>query len=151
MGSRYPGLASILSDPADGTSTQVQGLDAVPASQRPTIEEVNIVHLAWDVMVGIATLLFLLSAWYALVWLFRRDFPKPRLFLWLASGAGVASVVALEAGWVVTEVGRQPWIVYGYMKVEQAATSNQGVWAMFLVILGLVRRRRRHPHPDPAA
>ena len=47
------------------------------------------------------------------------------------------SVVALEAGWVVTEVGRQPWIVHGYMKVEQAATSNQGVWAMFLIVLAL--------------
>ncbi len=136
-GFAIPGLASILSDPADGTSTRVQGLDAVPANERPTIEEVNVVHLAWDVMVGLATLLFLLSAWYALSWLFRRDFPKSRLFLWLASGAGVASVVALEAGWVVTEVGRQPWIVSGYMKVEQAATSNEGVWAMFLVILAL--------------
>ena len=47
------------------------------------------------------------------------------------------SVVALEAGWVVTEVGRQPWIVHGYMKVEQAATSNEGVWAMFLIVLAL--------------
>ena len=57
-GFAIPGLASILSDPSTGTSTVVQGLDSVPASQRPTDAEVNVVHLAWDVMVGMATLLF---------------------------------------------------------------------------------------------
>jgi cytochrome d ubiquinol oxidase subunit I len=136
-GLAIPGLASWLSDPSDGTSTVVQGFDSVPASQRPTNGEINMVHLAWDVMVGMATLLFLLSAWYALAWVFRRDIPKTRLFLWVAAGAGVAAVVALEAGWVVTEVGRQPWIVHNYLKVTQAATTNSGVWATFLVILGI--------------
>jgi cytochrome d ubiquinol oxidase subunit I len=82
-------------------------------------------------------LLFLLSAWFGVVWLFRRNLPKPKLFLWLAAAAGVLSVVALEAGWVVTEVGRQPWIVVDYMKVTQGATSNEGVWITFLVVLGL--------------
>jgi cytochrome bd ubiquinol oxidase subunit I len=55
----------------------------------------------------------------------------------VASCAGVLSIVAMEAGWVVTEVGRQPWIVSNYMKVEDAATSNEGVWITFLVILVL--------------
>ena len=45
--------------------------------------------------------------------------------------AGVLSVIALEAGWVVTEVGRQPWIVYEYMKVEDAVTETPAVWIMF--------------------
>ena len=112
----------------------VKGLDSVPASERPTYAEANIVHLAWDVMVGMATLLFLLAAWYALSWLFRRDNPKLKLFWWLAAAAGVGSILALEAGWVVTEVGRQPWIVFDYYKVKQAATPNQGVWATFLII-----------------
>jgi len=132
-----PGLASILSDPSTGTSTVVQGLDSFPANARPTYQEVNVVHLAWDIMVGLATLLFLLSAWYALSWLFRRRMPRSKLFLWIASFAGVAAILALEAGWVVTEVGRQPWIVFDYMKVDAAATTNQGVWITFLVILGL--------------
>ena len=52
-----------------------------PTDERPTIREVNIVHLAWDVMVGLGTLLFLLSVWYWLSWLFRRDMPKTKLFL----------------------------------------------------------------------
>jgi cytochrome d ubiquinol oxidase subunit I len=88
-------------------------------------------------MVGIATLLFLLSLWYALTWLFKKRMPKSKWFLRAASVAGIASVLALEAGWVVTEVGRQPWIVSGYMQVEQAATTNQGVWITFLVVVGI--------------
>jgi cytochrome bd ubiquinol oxidase subunit I len=132
-----PGLASILSDPADGTSTQIQGLDSFPADSRPTTSEVNAVHLAWDVMVGIATMLFLLSAWYGLTWLFRRRMPKSKWFLRAASIAGVAAVISMEAGWVVTEVGRQPWIVRNYLKVEDAATTNGGVWVTFLVVLAI--------------
>jgi len=107
----------------------------VPASERPTNAEVDVVHLAWDAMVGLATLLFLLALWYLGTWVFRRRMPKSSLFLWVAAAAGVLSVVTLEAGWVVTEVGRQPWIVRNYMKVEQAATGNTGVWATFLAVL----------------
>ena len=133
-GIEIPGLASWLSDPSEGTSTVVEGLDTVPADERPTISQVNTVHLAWDVMVGLGTLLFLLSAWYWLCWIFRRDMPKSRWFLRIASVAGVASVVTMEAGWVVSEVGRQPWIVYNHMKVEDAATANTGVWVTFVVV-----------------
>jgi cytochrome d ubiquinol oxidase subunit I len=130
-----PGLASWLSDPSTGTSTVVQGLDTVPEDERPTINEVNTVHLAWDVMVGIGTLLFLLSVWYWVCWIFRRDMPRSKLFLRIASCAGVAAIVCLEAGWTVSEVGRQPWIVYNLMKVENAATANTGVWIMFVLVI----------------
>jgi cytochrome d ubiquinol oxidase subunit I len=130
-----PGLASWLSDPSTGKGTVIRGLDTVPQDERPTTREVNTVHLAWDVMVGIGTLLSLLSAWYGLSWLFRRDLPKSKWFLRVASGAGIAAIIAMEAGWVVTEVGRQPWIVYGHMKVDEAATTNEGVWATFLAVL----------------
>jgi cytochrome d ubiquinol oxidase subunit I len=136
-GIAIPGLASWLSDPSTGTSTVVQGLDSFPADERPTTREVNTVHLAWDVMVGLGTLLFLLSAWYWVSWIFRRDMPRSRLFLWIASGAGVAAILAMEAGWVVTEVGRQPWIVRGHMKVEDAATTNEGVWITFIVVAAI--------------
>jgi cytochrome d ubiquinol oxidase subunit I len=61
--------------------------------------------------------------------------PQSKLFLWIAAAAGVLSVITLEAGWVVTEVGRQPWIVRDYMKVEDAATGNTGVWITFLAVL----------------
>ena len=136
-GIKIPGLASWLSDPTTGKSTVIEGLNAFPISSEPTDREVNVVHLAWDVMVLLGTALFLLSVWYGLSWLFRRRMPKSRLFLWCASAAGVTSILALEAGWVVTEVGRQPWIVHNYMKVDQAATTNGGVWITFLIITAL--------------
>jgi cytochrome d ubiquinol oxidase subunit I len=61
--------------------------------------------------------------------------PKSKLFLLIATAAGVLSVVTLEAGWVVTEVGRQPWIVRNYMRVEDAATANTGVWVTFVAVV----------------
>ena len=152
-----------MSDPSDGTATVVQGLDSVPADERPTTSQVNTVHLAWDIMVGLGTLLFLLSAWYWLCWIFRRDMPRSRWFLRIASAAGVASVITMEAGWVVSEVGRQPWIVYDLMKVEDAATANTGVWITFVLvtilyaglgittILILLKMSKRYRERDPAA
>ena len=132
-----PGFASWLSDPSTGRATVVQGLNTVPADQRPTVPEVNTVHLGWDVMVGLGTLLFLLAVWYAVVWVARRRVPRGKWFLRAAACSGVAAVVAMEAGWVVTEVGRQPWIVYGYLKVENAATTNTGVWVLFTGVVVL--------------
>ena len=127
-----PGVASILSDPSTGTATVIKGLDEVPPEDRPTFQQANIVHLAWDVMIGLATLLFLVSLYYGGHWLIRRRMPDGRWFLRIASACGVLSVLSLEAGWVVAEVGRQPWIVYNYMKVEDAATANTYVWVTFI-------------------
>jgi cytochrome bd ubiquinol oxidase subunit I len=153
-----PGLASILSDPADGTSTVVMGLNEIPAQDRPTNRTVNVTHLAWDVMVGLGTLLFLVSLWWWASWIFRRDMPASRWFLRVAATTGVLAVVAMEAGWTVSEVGRQPWIVWELMKVEDAATANTGIWVTFigvvvlyaglgvttvLVLRGMSRRYRR--------
>jgi cytochrome d ubiquinol oxidase subunit I len=132
-----PGLASWLSDPSTGKATIVQGLNTVPVTNQPTLAEVNVVHLSWDIMVGLGTFLALLSVWYALSWLIRRDMPKSRWFLRIAASTGVLAVITMEAGWVVTEVGRQPWIVYNLMKVEAAATGNTGVWLTFLGVLAL--------------
>jgi cytochrome bd ubiquinol oxidase subunit I len=133
-GIAIPGLASWLSDPSTGRATVVQGLDSVPADQRPTIREVNIVHLCWDLMVGLGTLLFLFTLWYWASWIFRRDMPQSRWFLRGAAVTGVLSVVTMEAGWIVSEVGRQPWIVYNKMRVADAATTNDGVWITFIAV-----------------
>jgi cytochrome bd ubiquinol oxidase subunit I len=132
-----PGLASILSDPADGTSTVVMGLNDIPAEDRPTNRTVNATHLAWDVMVGLGTLLFLLTLWWWASWVFRRRMPQSRWFLRAAATTGVLAVVAMEAGWTVSEVGRQPWIVWELMKVDQAATANTGIWVTFLGVVVL--------------
>ena len=147
-----PGLASWLSDPSTGTSTVVQGLDTVPADERPTDPQVNTVHLAWDVMVGLGTLLFLLSVWYG------AELAVPAGHAAAAAGscaspraAGVLSVITMEAGWVVSEVGRQPWIVYNQMKVEDAATGNTGVWITFVAVVVLYVGARRDDDPRAAA
>jgi len=153
-----PGLASILSDPSTGTSTVVMGLNQIPADDRPTNRTVNATHLAWDVMVGLGTLLFLLTLWWWASWIFRHRMPQGRWFLRIAAATGVVAVVAMEAGWTVSEVGRQPWIVWELMKVEDAATANTGIWLTFvgvvllyvglgvttvLVLRGMSRRYRR--------
>jgi cytochrome d ubiquinol oxidase subunit I len=63
--------------------------------------------------------------------------PQSRWFLRAAAASGVLAVVAMEAGWVVTEVGRQPWIVYGLMRVDDAVTANTGVWITFFAVVAL--------------
>ncbi|MDA9293162.1 cytochrome ubiquinol oxidase subunit I, partial [bacterium] len=132
-----PGFASFLSDPGTGRSTVIQGLDSFPSDAIPTVRQVNTVHLAWDVMIGLGTLMFLVALWWGGTWLFRRDMPQSKLFLWVASSLGVVSVICMEAGWIVSEVGRQPWIVYELMTVEEAATENTGVWITFIGFVGV--------------
>ena len=136
-GLRIPGMASWLSNPSTGSATVVQGLDTVPVEDQPTLAQVNTVHFAWDVMIGLGTALFGLAAFYGGYWLLRRRIPRSRWFLRIAAASGVLSVITMEAGWGVTEVGRQPWIVYDYMKVEDAATGNTGVWITFFAVLAL--------------
>ena len=82
-------------------------------------------------MVGIGTALMLLVLWFAFVWWRKRELPQTVWFLRAAAVSGVAAIAALEAGWIVTEVGRQPWIVNGHMKVEDAVTDAQGLWFVF--------------------
>lgn len=164
-GIRIPGLTSILSDPSTGTSTVVMGLQQVPAGNRPTNATVDATHFAWDVMVGVGTLLFLVTLWWWASWLFRRNMPRSRWFLRVAASTGVLGVIALEAGWTVSEVGRQPWIVWELMKVQEAATANTGIWVTFvgvvvlylglavttvLVLRGMSRRFRRQDEEQDA-
>ena len=134
-GVSIPGLDSFLA--GFSRDTRVEGLTATPARDRPTIREANIAHFAFDTMVGIATLLLGLSSWYALAWVRRRDIPRARWFYRCAAVAGVLSIVALEAGWVTAEVGRQPWIVYEQMRVSAAVTDIGAgpIWTSFAVIV----------------
>ena len=122
-----PGLDSFLV--GWSTDTVVKGLDQIPDDEQP--KPLTLLHTAFDVMVGIGTALMLLVLWFAWVWWRRRDLPQTVWFLRAAAASGVAAVVALEAGWIVTEVGRQPWIVQGYMTVEEAVTGAQGLWWVF--------------------
>jgi cytochrome d ubiquinol oxidase subunit I len=128
-----PGLDSFLV--GWSTSTQVTGLDSVPPDDRPPAN--TMLHLSFDAMVGICSALIVLALWLGVVWWRRRDFPQSRWFLRATALSGVASVVALECGWIVTEVGRQPWIVYNVMRTSDAVTQANGVWVTFALIVVL--------------
>jgi cytochrome bd ubiquinol oxidase subunit I len=117
------------------TSTQVTGLDSVPPDDRPPAN--TLLHWSFDTMVGICTMLIGLAAWLAIGWWRKRDFPQSRWFLRACAVSGVASIVALECGWIVTEVGRQPWIVYNVMRTSDAVTQASGVWVTFSLVLAI--------------
>jgi cytochrome bd ubiquinol oxidase subunit I len=128
-----PGLDSFLV--GWSTSTQVTGLDSVPSDDRPPAN--TMLHLSFDAMVGICSALIVLALWLGVGWWRRKDFPQSRWFLRATALSGVASVVALECGWIVTEVGRQPWIVYNVMRTSDAVTQANGVWVTFALIVVL--------------
>jgi cytochrome d ubiquinol oxidase subunit I len=135
-----PGFASWLSDPSEGTSTVVTGLNSVPASDRPSLGAVNTMHLAWDFMIGAGTLLTGLALWYAiLMWRRRHRLGEMRWFLRAAAIAPLLAYVAIESGWIITEVGRQPWVVYKILRTADAVTDigAGAVWTSFGVIIGL--------------
>src|SRR3954466_11049605 len=117
------------------TSTQVTGLDSRPPDDRPPAN--TMLHWAFDTMVGICTMLIALGAWLGFVWWRKRDIPKTPWFLRAVAVSGVSAVIALECGWIVTEVGRQPWVVYNILRTEDAVTQADGVWITFTVIVGL--------------
>jgi cytochrome d ubiquinol oxidase subunit I len=117
------------------TSTQVVGLDSVPADDRPP--DNTMLHWAFDTMVGICSVLILLALWLGIGWWRKKDFPQSRWFLRATAVSGVAAVVALECGWIVTEVGRQPWIVYNVMRTSDAVTHASGVWLTFAAVVVL--------------
>lgn len=129
---RIPDGLSLLThlDP----NAKITGLDTVPVAQRPPV---NPVHLSFDVMVGIGIVLVVLAGWSAWSWWRYRALPERRAFLVVAAAAGPLAAVALEAGWVTTEVGRQPWIVYHVMPVDQAVNTAPGLWVGLPVLLAV--------------
>jgi cytochrome d ubiquinol oxidase subunit I len=145
--------------------TQVTGWSTVPPALRPPMP--TLIHLSFDLMVGIGSAMLLWAVWLAVCWWRRRDLPRGRPgTVFLAGGAlsGVAAVAAMEAGWVVTEVGRQPWTVYHVLTTSQAATTAGGVPATLgatLVIYGAltvgtfgilwVMKRRWDQRAEPVA
>jgi len=132
-GLRIPYVDSLLV--GFGPGTKVTGWDTVPPAERPPV--VWLIHLCFDVMVGLGFLLLLAGLWAAYEWWRRRRLPPQRLFWLLGAVSGVAAIVAMECGWVVTEVGRQPWVVYRLLTTAAAATTNGGVIASLTLVIAL--------------
>lgn len=107
---------------------EVRGLDAVPRTDWPPV---LVTHLAFQAMVGLGTLMALASLWVMLCWVRRRDVVANRPLLTVLAWLMPAGFLAVEAGWVVTEVGRQPWIIQGVMRTATAVTPMPGLAVPF--------------------
>jgi cytochrome d ubiquinol oxidase subunit I len=127
-----PGMLSFL---AHGNFTaEVKGLDQVPVKDRPPV---MITHIAFQIMVGIGFLLALASVLYLLFsWRWPGMLVKTGWLKFIALTTPLG-FIAVEAGWTVTEVGRQPWIIYGVMRTEDAVSSMPGLRYSFYVILAV--------------
>ena len=112
----------------------VEGLDRVPRADRPPVA---VVHFAFQAMIGAGLFLLAISAWVGRSLVFRRKLPASRSFLWMVLIAGPLAGVGLEAGWVVTEVGRQPWIVQEMMRTREAVTDAPGIGWAFAAALAI--------------
>jgi cytochrome d ubiquinol oxidase subunit I len=146
-----PRLLSLLA--FHNPNAVVKGLSIVPLDDDPPV---NVVRFAFQTMVGIGTLLALLGLVYLYLHFRRRGLPR-----WLLAAvvaAGPLSVVALIAGWITTEVGRQPWIVYDVMRVDQAVTGARGIpvgygtlvvvyLILAAIVVAILRRLARVPLP----
>jgi cytochrome bd ubiquinol oxidase subunit I len=156
-GIAIPKLLSFLAfhDP----NATVQGLDAVPENDRPPV---NVVRVAFQTMVGIGTLLAMIGVAFLAVRVRRKRLPESTWFYRALVIAGPLSVVALICGWVTTEVGRQPWVVYDVMRTSQAVTGAGGIpvgyATLALVYLGvgigvawILRRLARAPLELPSS
>jgi cytochrome bd ubiquinol oxidase subunit I len=157
FGIRIPRLLSTLAfhDP----NATVKGLDTVPPADRPPV---NGVRLAFQAMVGIGTLLAVLGVVTVLVRWRRGRLPDSPWFYRAVAAAGPLSLVALIAGWLTTELGRQPWVVYGIMRTSQAVTGARGIpvgyatlalvyLGSFLALAWVLRRLSRSPLEVPDA
>jgi cytochrome d ubiquinol oxidase subunit I len=135
----------------------VPGLEEFPPENTPPV---NIVHWAYDLMVGMGSLLLLLGLVYGFAWWKRRSWLENRWFLRAVALSGVAAVTALETGWTTTEVGRQPWIVYNHLRTADAVSPAPGLFLGFYAVVALyvvltvatvyVLRRLASAHSTPA-
>lgn len=107
-------------------NAQVSGLDRVPRADWPNV---TITHLAFQIMVGCGFLLAFVGLWFWFVQWRKRE--TSRALLWLLLAVAPLGFVALEAGWIVTEVGRQPWVINGVMRTADAVTPVENVQLTF--------------------
>jgi cytochrome bd ubiquinol oxidase subunit I len=119
----------------DDFNATVTGLDSAPPADRPPVFQT---HLSFDVMVGCGFAMLAIAAWYWwLTWRRRAAFDPGRWLLRALAVAGVLGFIATETGWFVTEFGRQPWVVRGFLRTADGATTEPGI-DFFFVLFTLV-------------
>jgi len=138
-------------------SASVRGLDSIPRDEWPNT---RIVHWAFDLMVGAGSAMLAVAGWAGWLWWRWRRVPDERWLLRALVVAGPLGLIAIEAGWVVTEVGRQPWIIYGVMRTAESVTPMPGLAVpfttftgvyMFLSVVLVYLLRRQFIETDPRA
>lgn len=115
-------------------SSQVIGLEDFPSELRPPV---LIPHLAFQTMVGCGSLMLGVAAWAGWLLWRRRPLESERWFLRAAVASAPLGLIAVEAGWMVTEVGRQPWIIQGVLRVRDAVTPMPGLQYSLLASIGV--------------
>jgi len=127
-----PGGLSFL---AHGSfDAEVIGLDQFEKEERPPVA---VVHFAFQIMVGLGTLMMLIGFLYFIMRWRKWDYINNKWWLRILALSTPIGFIALEAGWTVTEVGRQPWIIYGVMKTKDALTPMPGIQYSLLVIVSV--------------
>jgi cytochrome d ubiquinol oxidase subunit I len=146
-GLKIPGALSFLAH--DDVNAEVTGLDKIPQADWP---KVGIVHYAFDIMVGCGMLILVAAAWYWIAQKWQQG-QLSKMLLRLLVLAAPMGLIAFEAGWMVAEIGRQPWIVYGVMRTAEAVTTKPAapvmwsyvtVYTGLMVALLLILRRVKH-------
>ncbi|BAU54366.1 putative cytochrome bd menaquinol oxidase subunit I [Mucilaginibacter gotjawali] len=125
-GIEIPGLLSFLVH--DNFKEPVNGLDKIPVQNQPPV---TITHLAFELMIAIGSAMMLLGLIYFTALWKKRSWLSKKWFLNLFIWATPFGFIAVEAGWTVTEVGRQPWIIQGIMRTSQAVTPMPGIHYSF--------------------
>ncbi|WP_114603648.1 cytochrome ubiquinol oxidase subunit I [Staphylococcus sp. EZ-P03] len=120
---KLPGLLSFLSD--NNVKTEVKGLNSFPKDEQPPL----IVHYFFDLMVVGGIFCLVVSGIYVLTRIVKkwRNFSTHKSLLYAILLTGPAAMLSIEFGWFLTEMGRQPWIIRGYMRVSEAATRAGGL------------------------
>ncbi len=125
-GLEIPGMLSFMI--SGHTNTEVKGLDQFPVTDRPPV---LITHIAFQIMVGLGMCMLAVSILYFFVLWKKRNFEKNLWLLKLFALSTPLGFMAVEAGWVVTEVGRQPWILHGILRTSDAVTPMPGIQYTF--------------------
>jgi cytochrome d ubiquinol oxidase subunit I len=123
---KIPGLLSFMT--YEDFNAEVTGLDKIPPKNQPPVA---ITHYAFQVMVGFGMLMMGIAVLYFVALLKMKKWFSKTWFLKLFAWATPIGFIAVEAGWTVTEVGRQPWIIQGVMRTADAVTPMPGIHYSF--------------------
>ena len=128
---RLPKFLSILAH--DNPNAEVIGLEEFPEDETAPL----FIHYLFDLMVGIGMFLAALSTVFLVVSKWKKAWAHSKFFLWAIVASGPLAMLAIELGWIFSEIGRQPWILWHVMKTTEGATTSDHVGSMFILFFGL--------------